>query len=116
MPRLSDFDPAWIDDPATGRTGIGVSFRCVMGHCSGRMWCLFSNPLDGGNAHEGDCFSLMFEHYERTNDGQRQGPIHDRGCGQVRWQRSGETFETLSLTPSVDAHQCGHFVLKEGGW
>ena len=114
MARLIDFDPKWID--AGDRKGIGVSFRCATGHCTGRMWALFANPLDGGPAWDGDCIQLMFDHYEATGDAQREGPIMDRGCGRTRWQRTGETFDTLSLTPSLAMHQCGHFYLTNGGW
>lgn len=114
MPRLTDFNPHWIDAP--GRKGIGVSLDCPARHCNGRLWVLFANPLDGGPAYADDCFSLMFEFYEATQDPQKEGPILDRPCGKVRWQRKGETFETLSLTPSVDAHQCGHFTVTNGGW
>lgn len=38
------------------------------------------------------------------------------GCGACRWNRSGDTFESLSLTPSVDAHDAGHFTITNGAW
>lgn len=114
MPRLTDFDPQWIE--WEGRKGIGLTMKCAAGHCTGRMWCLFANPLDGGPAYDKDCIVLMFAHYEKIGDEQRQGPVMDRGCGQTRWARTGETFESLSLSPSLNMHDCGHFTITNGGW
>lgn len=63
---------------------MGVSFCCP--HCKTTylgVW--FMNPLDGGLPAAPDCEPLS------------------------RWQRTGDTFDTLSLTPSVDASQDGHW-------
>lgn len=59
--------------PATERHGVGVLFDCPCG-CDSPCYVPFANPLDGGAA-------LTPEH-----------PI---------WQRTGDTFETLTLTPSI---------------
>jgi len=114
MPRLIDFDPQWID--TADRKGLGLKLKCPAGHCDGWLWVLFANPLDGGPAWEGDCFALMFDFYEATRDEQRDGPVRDRPCGKARWNRTGDVFETLSLSPSVNAHQCGHFTVTNGCW
>jgi len=82
--------------PAPARHGIGISFLCPCAVCtpkrsgnpdldfSLRIFVAFSNPLDGGP-------SLDPQHAE--------------------WQRTGETFDTLSLTPSIlrnpDRGGCG---------
>ncbi len=107
--RLADFDPQWIDHG--DRKGIGVSFRCLTGHCTGRLWIMFANPLDGGPAYEGNCFALMLQKQETGEPGITAG---SRPCGPCRWKRIGDTFETLTMTPSVDAHQCGHKTLTNG--
>lgn len=73
-------------EPAPARHGIGISFDCPCPVCTSkrtggfdedfylRIFVSFANPLDGGP------------------------PIHgDRHL----WQRTGDTFETLSLTPSI---------------
>lgn len=85
--KLLDLDPHWVGaggegvtrhDPATGaqvpvprREGIGVSFECPCG-CAIRCYVPFANPLDGGPQE-----------------------------GTAGWQRTGDTFETLTLTPSI---------------
>lgn len=57
----------------------GVTFLCP--HCKEqRLAVFFSNPLDGAPPHDG-----------RT------------------WQRSGESFEDMTLSPSVDASASGHW-------
>lgn len=86
--RLTELDPGWmtVDE---NRTGMGLSFLCP--HCQTQylgVW--FANPLDGGP------------------------PAAPEFDPKPRWQRTGETFETLSLTPSIDAS--GHVGPKEGHW
>lgn len=93
MSRLTDFAPRWIN--AGDRKGVGVSFECMTGHCGGRIRVLFANPLDGGPPLADD---------------------EQHGGGPYRWHRTGETFDTLSLSPSVDADVCGHFTITNGGW
>ncbi len=70
-------------EPAPERSGVGVSFRCPCDQhrhsdprgedWDDRVFVLFTNPLDGGPQLE--C---------------------TRG-----WQRTGDTFETLTLRPSI---------------
>lgn len=101
--RLVDLDPVWIerDDRV-----VGVRFVCPINdgdgpHYEGHSVCvLFANPPDGSAAHP-----------------------DDSGCpgnsGGLRWQRSGATFDDLTLSPSVncqtsegcdksDHSQCSH--------
>lgn len=60
-------------EPAPLRTGVGVIFRCPCGNADDAHECYvpFTNPLDGG-------------------------PSRERG-----WLRVGDTFDTLTLTPSI---------------
>lgn len=60
--------------PAPERSGVGISFNCPCG-CDRRCFVPFKNPLDGGPDY---------------------GLRPDGG-----WQRAGNTFDTLTLTPSV---------------
>lgn len=82
--KLIDLHPHWIGaggegisdqdgHPVPKRVGVGVVFDCPCG-CESPCYVPFTNPLDGGPAH---------------ND------------GHATWQRTGETFETLTLTPSI---------------
>lgn len=80
--RLIDLNPRWIGaggdgvysadgTPAKERHGVGVMLDCPDG-CDQRLYVPFANPLDGGAS------------------------LEPRG-----WQRAGDTFETLTLRPSV---------------
>jgi hypothetical protein len=82
--RLVDLNPRWIGaggegitladgSPAPERTGVGVIFNCPCG-CGDEGYVPFQNPLDGGL------------------------PLDPN---RSVWQRTGETFETLTLTPSI---------------
>jgi hypothetical protein len=73
--------------PAPTRTGVGISFDCPCATCVAqrtgnedddfylRVFVGFSNPIDGG-------------------------PPHDPRPG-AQWQRTGERFDALTLTPSI---------------
>src|SRR5450432_2334947 len=82
--RLTDLHPEWMnaggegvynadDTPALLRTGVGVLCDCPCGikDEDHQLYVPFLNPIDGG------------------------API-EKG-----WQRTGETFDTLTLTPSI---------------
>lgn len=83
--KLVDLNPGWVghggDDirdehgkPIPLRERVGIGFDCPCG-CDTRCHILFENPVDG----LGDL-----------------GP----GTGPY-WERKGDDFETLSLTPSI---------------
>jgi hypothetical protein len=78
---------------------MGLTFWCP--HCVGtpgatRLGVAFANPLDGGKSEK------MVEHH----DGHGQVVPH---APEPEWQRSGETFAVLTLTPSVDSSKSGHW-------
>jgi len=80
--KLVDLHPKWIGSggegithdgkPVPRREGIGLSFDCPCG-CGTRPFVYLVNPLDGGP------------------------PIEE----QRGWQRTGDTFENLTLSPSL---------------
>lgn len=74
--RLADLNPRWLRCEDV-RHGQAVLFDCPCG-CGCELIVPFANPLDGGAAAPPQWMS---------------GP---------RWQRTGETFETLTLNPSVN--------------
>lgn len=89
--KLTELDPHWVGaggegvsdkdgHPVPERHGVGLSFNCPEG-CDSRGYVSFENPLDGGPAYE-------------IRPGQQ-------------WQRTGDTFETLTLTPSIQRHKVG---------
>jgi hypothetical protein len=81
--KLTELNPRWMAHGGEGvtkdgqqvprREGVGISLDCPCG-CAYRLAVTFSNPIDG------------------------QGQLEDAG---VAWERTGDTFETLSLTPSI---------------
>lgn len=87
---LLELDPRWIanwrfpngSSPFMGH-GMGISFLCPI-HKDHRLAVFFQNPIDG------------FEPEKKEN----------------LWHRIGDTFENLSLTPSINAenHWHGHIV------
>ena len=86
--RLVDLHPEWMGaggegisnadgSPAPGRRGVGVLLDCPCGNTDEghRLYVPFANPLDGGAPMQ---------------TGKNNG-----------WQRTGDTFDTLTLTPSI---------------
>lgn len=84
--RLVDLNPSWVGaggegisdargNPVPERHGVGVSFDCPCG-CGTRCYIPFKNPIDGK-------------------------PPHDTRSTLPTWQRTGDTFEALTLTPSI---------------
>lgn len=91
--RLTELSPRWVRD-GEGRHGQGMSFECP--HCRAEylgVW--FANPVDGGAPIE----------EEKRKYVDRQGKPRIRPL----WHRQGENFETLSLSPSIDASEVGHW-------
>lgn len=84
--RLVELNPSWIS--ALERIGVGIRFDNPRG--VGTVRVLFSNPLDGGPPLPND------EHYPSNNAG-------------VRWLRLGETFDQLTVRPSIKEDD-------DGGW
>ncbi len=80
--KLTELDPVWITED--GRERMGLTFLCPC--CVGtererRLFAMFRNPVDGGPGEE----------------------------DHPSWQREGDTFETLTLSPSIDASSSGHW-------
>lgn len=99
--RLTELAPRWFG--VDGRR-LGVTFLCP--HCREvRLAVAFANPADGGEpipvvtdtGMPHVIRELMFEAHE-----------FEVPPGFL-WTREGADFETLSLTPSVDASASGHW-------
>lgn len=86
---LLELNPTWLDAGpentlakaagyADGRRGIGLIFDCPCGcgtlETGQGLVIPFANPMDGGPTHE---------------------------PAQASWERTGETFATLTLRPSI---------------
>ncbi len=118
--RISDLDPHWWAEP--GRHGQGVVFLCP--HCrEGFLAVPFDPPLDGGppfnvgNEQSRPIHRLWEILYgnldEKVEHGTvREGAVLPVGAWVVPpgvvWHRvAGDTFDTLTLSPSVDASRAG---------
>jgi hypothetical protein len=75
--RLTELDPRWSTSES-GRHGMGINFLCPI--CKDQyLGIFFENPIDGGAMATPDELPT------------------------ARWKRTGDTFDNLTLTPSVDA-------------
>lgn len=92
--RLTELNPRWLTctNPdlggSEGRSGMGISFQ--MPDCEHRITAWFKNPLDGGT------------------------PINEPDRPRCLWQRTGDTFDTLTLEPSIDASPDWHGWVRNG--
>lgn len=104
--RLVELKPRWWGD---GRRVLGMSFVCPLyaahncGHSFCRLGVTFANPPDGGPPGPVVTDTGMpklirdLVHEVREFD---VPPGH-------RWTRSGDTWDALTLTPSIDASKAG---------
>lgn len=104
--KLTDLHPEWYG--AYGRVGpnrLGVRFDCptctasgTLDSCSwgGDIYVPFKNPIDGAVPIGSD--------------------VPEPGAYMVgtMWQRTGETFDDLTLTPSVNAVGHWHGFVTNG--
>lgn len=90
--KLTDLKPKWFAE-AGNPDIVGITFDCP--HCqTQRLGVAFKEEIDRDGL---------------PND------VHWSSPG-LKWHREGDTFETLSLSPSVDASQSGHWhgYIKNG--
>jgi hypothetical protein len=77
---------------------VALNFQCPC--CfKQRLSVKLANPIDGGPPEPGIP--------EPENATPEQKEIVRRY--NLRWQRTGDTFETISLSPSVDVSDSGHW-------
>jgi hypothetical protein len=97
--RLTDLEPRWFtfhgwasDSPFR----IGMTFLCP--YCrEERLGVLFDQPIDP----DGVAGSVAGFDYDPEGFGAH--------LNMLVWQRQGDTFETLTLRPSIDGSQVGHW-------
>lgn len=89
--KLVDLNPSWFSIHGRDSEGAGVMFDCPCKSDScvwgGRIAIAFSNPFRGEPSS---------------------------APGERHWQRTGDTFETLSLSPSINAVGHWHGFLRNG--
>jgi Family of unknown function (DUF6527) len=97
--KLTDLEPRWFDVPGVGGAIDGVTFLCP--NCRHtRLAAQFANPMGT-------------EPKPLMTDEEKLRHVHDLRTFDVPpgylWTRSGETFEVLTLTPSINAEASGHW-------
>lgn len=91
--KLSELEPRWFDVPERGKSIDGVSFLCPC--CQKARLAIQFTPMSKEDIHhrshqEGDPHTIV--------------PLE----GLV-WNRQGDTFDSLTLTPSIDSSISGHW-------
>lgn len=104
--KLTELEPRWFDVPGTGTDKDGVTFLCPCAFCrsnpsrAARLAVQFANPIGT-------------EPKPAMSNQDKYRHVHELGTFDVPpgflWQRAGETFETLTVYPSVDASASGHW-------
>lgn len=102
--RLTELEPRWVgmNQKDIGREGPGCSFGLTFlcPHCrEQRIAVMFKPFIDPDNIAAVSPWRLP--------------DAPDPNTGEIKamhwWARSGETFEDLTLTPSVDVSHHGHW-------
>lgn len=102
--KLTELDPRWFDVPGIGTSKDGVTFLCP--HCRDcRLAVQFANPIDG-EPRPIATIKQLFEGLSLNHSTEERKGIVPPG---YLWQRTGETFDRLTLHPSVDASASGHW-------
>jgi hypothetical protein len=104
--KLTDLNPRWF--AIAGRHGQGVVFDCPC--CVGkekryRLAVAFAPALDGGATID---IKQLEPLWDAIKDCGTDFPSNIVPPGFI-WARTGETFETLTVSPSVNAAPAGHF-------
>ena len=104
--KLVDLNPRWVNDhdaPADALQGVSFDCPCCVGRPdkASRLAIFFANPVSmdppANISGPGHIARLEANH------------LTDHHVGSVLWQRTGDTFETLTLSPSVDCSKWGHW-------
>ncbi len=86
MTRLVELHPEWVSHGV--REKVGFTFECPLHRSScRRLAVLFANPIDGGPSID--------------EDGQERREMALGWHLVCRWERTGTTFEEMTLSPSL---------------
>jgi hypothetical protein len=96
--KLTDLDPRWFTLHGWASESpfrIGMTFLCP--HCrTERLGVLFERPVDPDG---------IAEKFEINYDAVPFG----RTLNMHVWNRTGDTFDVMTLTPSIDGSGVGHW-------
>ena len=107
--RISELNPKWIgiDGQLYGLNGkalCGIRFNCP--HCGERLAVMFKPFIDPNNLYRNVAWA--FPDAPNPNTGE---------VSSIKfWDRTGDTFENLTLAPSIDCSASGHWhgFIKNG--
>lgn len=100
--RLADLNPRWFAEEWRHGQGVEFDCPCCVGKPKGyRLAVAFSPTLDGGPAIDVKNHLILFRTLQVTKK-----CVVPPG---VVWGRTGDSFETLSIFPSVDCSAAGHW-------
>lgn len=95
--QLIELNPRWVVENYN-RSGMGLSFDCPV--CKRqRLSIWYANPIDGGAPYP----------LEPITEAMSEEAKKFITARNNRWQRSGDSFESLTLLPSIDASAAGHW-------
>ena len=103
--RLADLRPRWL---SVGSRRTGLVFQCP--HCQNQWLTVFFEPTAWAKS-DGEYYAT------ETQVGQVRAALGNgvEGCDfvgvrdDIAWGHTGDTFETLTITPSIDASASGHW-------
>jgi hypothetical protein len=99
--KLTELAPRWVGVfGAPSDAKQGVSFQCPC--CAGatRLAIFFDVPICSCPAAD-----INLVHRQQSDELH----LNDEHVGRTLWHREGDSFETLTLTPSIDASHFGHW-------
>ncbi len=108
--RLIDLRPRWLAEE--GRYGQGIIFDCPC--CRGteravRLAVIFQPALDGGEPLPPGKIGRQFRAIVDTLRDEEPDPYRNVAPSGIVWQRVGDTFETLTLSPSINYAGADHW-------
>jgi len=107
--RLIELEPRWASEYGhSDDVKQGVTFLCP--HCRARRLGVFFDKSICGTPPI-DLVAFNRARLRADND-----PYDDVHVGSTLWHREGETFDTLTLSPSIDASAfgCWHGFITAG--
>jgi hypothetical protein len=104
--RLTELEPHWCADfDAPGNVKQGLTFLCPC--CKAiRLGAWFDVPVCGSPAIDPEAFRRRLEEFR---DEDSDHPAYTTHIGRILWKRNGNTFDVMTLTPSIDASKFGHW-------
>ncbi len=104
--KLTELEPRWFDVPGVGTNKDGMTFLCPCEKCQEnpkqrrRLGIQFANPVGG------EPLPLMTQKQKNVHLFEKR--TFDIAMNYL-WQRTGDDFESMTLTPSIDASNSGHW-------